>query len=309
MTRFFGRTIVAAGLLIPWPFVAHAQENGDTPRAAQEPTADEVRAIVARAESMLEDIKPSPIQPAGRGEWKIMERPGGTVRWGNFLRPDRVAALVNVTQAGEENEFDPLRQDLCFFEWENGRWHFRQFLGNAADLEVHYREDSPEVFLQGSFRTGRYEGGFVSWFLDKETGRLVPTGFGDSGPFYLAGNYLVGERGFERLAHDSTWWVHPYRDGKKGPLLARLHQTDTGNFDVTYRDDATGEWRSWIFTQNADDTSRMNVTVATDRTQGAAGEPDPDSAKPIGKGRIDSAVDSGQVFGLLTGLDPAILEE
>lgn len=304
-----GLPLLAAGCLVLSLASARTQEDTDAPRGAGEPTAEAVLGIVDRAQELLRGIEPASKNSSTREEWKVMDLPGGTVRWGNFVRPDRISALVNVTQAGEESDLDPLRHDLCYFEWEDDRWNFRQYLGNASDLSVNYRDDHPSVFLRGSFRTGRYDGEYVSWFFNEKSGRFARTGFETWGPFYLVGNHLVTERGFERLGHDSTWWIYEYRDGRKGALVCRFHLTDEGDFDVTCRDAATGDWRSWIFSASSDDPSRMDVSLVTDLTRGEAGEPEADPDRPRSQGSIDSSADSDQVFALLSGLPSSILEE
>jgi hypothetical protein len=308
---FFLPGVLAAGMLVLFTSgIARAQDDdGEGQRASKDPTAEEVKGIVARAEGMLRVVRPSQDDVGReRGEWKVMQTADGEVRWGNFLRAGEVSALVTVRQPGVESEFDPLRHDLCYFAWRKDHWEFRQYLGNASDLEIHYRKDHPAVFLQGSFRAGRYEGEFVSWFLDEKTGKLVPTDFEDWGPFSLKGNFLVGERGFERLAHDGTFWIHSYKDGRKGPLLARFHGDDRGGFDVSFPDSKTGRWVSWIFRQDCENESRMEVSVAEDKTKDTDDEAMLEEGQPAKRAEIRGEVDSAQVFEKLTGLDPALLD-
>jgi hypothetical protein len=308
---FFLSGILAAGMLVlVTSGIVHAQDGDEEgQRAAKAPTAEEVKGIVARAEGMLSAIRPS-LEDVGRerGEWKVMQNADGEVRWGNFLRAGEVSALVTVRQSGEESYLEPLRHDLCYFAWREGHWEFRQYLGNASDLEMHYRKDHPAVFLQGSFHTAPHEGEFVSWFLNEKTGKLVPTDFEGWGPFSLKGNFLVGERGFERLSHDGTYWIHSYKDGRKGPLLARFHEDDMGDFDVTFPEPKTGQWVSWIFRQDRENESRMEVSVAEDKAKGMDGEASLEEGQLAKRAEIRSVVDSRQVFEKLTGLDPALLE-
>lgn len=137
--------------------------------------------------------------------------------------------------------------NLCFFAYEGAEWKFRQFLGNVNNLSVHHRQDQPSAFLQGSRQTGRYEGDYLSWRYEPNSGRLILTDFEDWGPFYLAGDYLVLTRGFERLAHDDTHWIYAYKDGKRGQLLATLRENDSRRFEIDCIDAASGRMQAWSF--------------------------------------------------------------
>ncbi len=174
-----------------------------------------------------------------------METREGTVQWGNLFAPGETAALVNLAPPPKTDDYqnDVEPQYLCVFAWKDRQWIFQQFLGNAYNLTVHHRRDRPAAFLQGSRREGRYDGEYLSWFYDPACRRLVRTNFEDWGPFYLVGSYLILGRGFERLARDDTHWVYSYKDGKKGRLLASLHENDGGHFDIECRDVKSGRMK------------------------------------------------------------------
>jgi len=303
------RLLLAPALLIGLGRGALAQDE-ENPHALRSLPPDEQRAVVARAAALLQEVRPA-APGKERREWKVIERAEGTVHWGNFVRAGEVAALVNVkeqiAQDRAEAGANPPAQYLCYYIRRKGRWEFRQFLGNADHLEIHYRRDQPSVFLQGSFRTGRYDGENVSWFLDGK-GRFVPTGFEDWGPFYIKGNYLVCTRGFERLAHDDTRWIYAYRNGRKGALLARYHARDDGPFDITFPD-ASGQWWGWDFHHREFDGEDTPVTVIKARDCGHESELTIGENEAGREATASGELDSAATFEHLTGLDPALLEE
>jgi len=302
------RVIVAAGSLGLWLSCrAEAQTDSDENRASKELSIEEMNGVVAQAEKMLRIIVPQDERTQKREPWKIVKLSDGTIYWGNFIRADEKAALVNVKPAGEDSDLDPLPQYLSYFIWKKGRWEFQQFLGNAYGLTVHYREDRPAVFLQGYYRSGRYDGEFLSWYFDPKSSRFERTHFEDWGPFALKENYLLTERGFERLAHDTTTRIYEYRDGKKGKFIAECHQNDSGDFSITCHDGRLRRWRQWNFHQDRENESHMEVRVVE------IGD-NPDIQTPPQDGfatktaEIQEQISLEHVFQRLTGLNPALLE-
>ncbi len=293
---------------------APQEEDQEVQPPAPSPT--EIVTIQAKCLALLGNVQPAvglsmvpyvhkPDQPC-----KTMELAGGTIRWGNLFAPGETVALVNLAPSEKLNPEDPFEhppQFLCWYVWQGDHWSFRQFLGNVYELEVHHRQDHPSTFLQGWRSTGRYSGDCLSWSYDAAKRQLVRTHFEGWGPFYLAGDYLVLTRGGEHTAHNTTHWVHAYRDGKKGRFLACLHEHDSGTFDVTFRDPASGQMTNWLFQSLDQEGSRLSVSV---------GEPPADVGRDFAeaKSRARTAELTGdsqsaeQYFGLLTGINPAVLK-
>lgn len=230
-----------------------------------------------------------------------MEIDGGRVLWGALFTANEVTALTNLVREPATDSSDVPPQYLCLFAWKDHRWVFRQFLGNAYGLEIHYRKDYPSIFLQATYKTGRYEGEFFSWSYDEKKERLVPTDFEDWGPFYLAGNYLCLLRGYERRAHDISHWIYAYRDGHKGALLATVHEVDTGPFEVNFLDQIRGKRVAWSFTPHDHESGSISVSVGNES----------DTAEPPRQGEIACEGDCsvGYFFELLTGLSANILND
>ena len=297
------------------PALAAPQEDD---QEAQPPTPSpaEIVTIQAKCLTLLGNVQPPaglptvPYMHQPDQACKTMELAGGAIRWGNLFTPGETVALVNLAPperlASEDLSGHPPKF-LCWYVWQGGHWSFRQFLGNVYDLEVHHRRDRPAAFLQGSRATGRYSGDCLSWSYDPAKQRLVRTNFEDWGPFYLAGDYLVLTRGGERTAHNTTYWVHAYAAGKKGKLLACLHEHDSGTFDVTFRDAATGRLTNWLFQSLDQEGGHLSVTV---------GKPPKDVGQDFAEARsrartaelTEGSQSAEQYFGLLTGINPAVLK-
>ncbi len=293
---------------------AAAQNNSDELPGKVVPSAQEIAEIKKKAQPLLINVVPctsppsvpyarQPDQPVAKLETKA-----GTVQWGNLFASNETSALVNLTPVkSDEDELGEVAPKyLCMFVWKSDRWMFRQFLGNAYNLSVHHRRDWPAAFLQGSRKTGRYEGDHLSWFYDPGSGQLIETKFENWGPFYLVGNYLVLGRGFERLAHDNTHWVHAYKDGKKGQLLAVMHSNDSGRFDIECRDRKSGHMQRWSFDPKDEKGESLTVTVTADpKEEDAEGGTHGDE---VPSAQVTGA-DQTNFFGFLTGLNPALLDD
>ena len=305
--------MVAAALL--GLTVGARAQDGDDPSGEKSLSAQDIAGIVQKARALLRDVTPRPGPPSvpfvhrPDQPCQQMELEGGVVQWGNLFTPAETVALVNLAPPPrtEDDGYDDTRpRYLGLFAWEKGQWKFRQFLGNVYDLTVHHRRDRPAAFLQGSRRTGRYEGDCLSWRYDPASGRLIPTHFEDWGPFYLVGNYLILGRGFERLAHDDTHWIYAYKNGGKGKLLAIMHENDSGRFDIECRDAKSGQMECWHFAPEDEEGDRLSVTVETDfkgdKTDGESRDKEVPTAHVTG-------ADTTDFFGFLTGLNPALLDD
>lgn len=303
-----------AAILIGLTPGAAAQNQSDEPPGEAVPSAQEVAEIKKKAQALLRNVVPrtsppsvpyarQPDQPTAK-----LETDAGTVLWGNLFTTDETTALVNLAPVkSDENEPDEVApQYLCVFAWNGNRWSFRQFLGNVYDLSVHHRRDRPAAFLQGSRKTGRYEGDYLSWFYHPKGGQLIETKFEDWGPFYLVGNYLVLGRGFERLAHDDTHWVYAYKDGKKGKLLAVMHWNDSGRFDIKCRDRKSGRMQRWSFAPEDEQGEHLSVTVTDDPKEDEAESGTRDDKAPSAQ---VTGLDQTEFFGFLTGLNPVLLDD
>ncbi len=294
-------------------------QNSDEQSGEKPPSPQEIAEIKKKAQTLLRDVVPRsspPSVPYSRQSdqpFEKMKTGEGTVQWGNLFTPGETAALVNLAPPPKTdddlNAVEP--QYLCMFVWKGNQWSFRQFLGNVYNLTVHHRRDRPAAFLQGSRRTGRYEGDYLSWIYDPSSKQLVQTNFEDWGPFYLVGSYLILGRGFERLAHDQTHWIYSYKDGKKGKLLASLHENDSGRFDVEYRDVKSGRMKRWSFHPEDKKGSRLSVAVENDpKEDGADGEGRDDKAPDAQLiEQTENGLSPGDYFGFLTGLNPTLLDD
>jgi len=260
---------------------------------------------------MLQILTPQPYQTSGISPWTELTLQKGQIRWGHFFRADEISALVSVKGKDRFDEFfeETRPEYVSYFFLKNGKWVFRQFLGNARGIEIHYRKDRPSVFLQGWFKTGRYEGEHVSWYFDKKAGRLEPTGFEDTGPFYLKGDYLVCQTGFQRLAHDWTNTIYEYRDGKKGRLLVDYAGSDSGAFRFSYRDKQSGKWVQWNFFEDqvGGELTKVRYVEYPEKKDGSG--PDYSSEEKSCEGVIMESISEESVFDYLTGLDHSLLEE
>lgn len=230
-----------------------------------------------------------------------MKTDKGKVLWGTLFKANEVAALTDMAPEPAAEPYDYPPQYCCLFVWKDHRWMFRQFLGNAYGLELHYRKDHPSVFLQATRQTGRYDGDYFSWYYDEKTGQLVPTHFEDWGPFYLVGNYLCLTNGYERLAHEDGHSIYAYRDGRKGALLASVDEKDTGPFEIDGTDQKTGEMVTWSFNPRDDDSGIISVCAQT--------KADPSGASTQGEIKCAGGCDAGYFLELLTGLSAKVLDE
>lgn len=286
------------------------------------PTPKALRVICEKSLKLLSDIVPS----ANSGKaMKTVDSEGGLVVWGNLFDPREVVALVDLppekpagdSEGGVFDEFDYERtwiRHLSLCAWEKDHWVFRQYLDNARNLEFHDRNDKPRHFVQASRKTGRYEGDHLSWFYDEKSKKLVPTNFEDWGPFYLAGNYLCALRGFERRAMDETVWVYPYKEGRKGKLLA-IYYSDIGrgelrNFAFTFQDRKTEKYWTYSFSPKEAEPPYLHYVV--DAVEGVWDEP-MEKAKALTHhaAAIEVTEQDGSIdefcFERLTGLSRAVL--
>jgi hypothetical protein len=243
------------------------------------PTADQRKAIQEKSLSLLRDLAPA---SSSDRTMKTMAIDGGQIYWGNLFDQKEVVALVNLApekpQTGDEEtasmwrECWPCYLSLC--SWERDHWVYRKYLDNAHSLVFHDRNDSPRHFVQASRKTGRYEGDFLSWYYDPKTKTLVRTNYETWGPFFLVGNYLCTTRGFERRAMEDTVWVYPYKQGKKGDLLA-IYDSDVGtgelkHFSITFRNRQTKKLWTYSFNPQEVEPPYLNYTV--DAVEGALDE-------------------------------------
>jgi hypothetical protein len=284
------------------------------------PTAEQLKAIQEKSLSLLRDISPA---DSSVKTMKTMAVDSGTIYWGSLFDPNEVVALVNLApekpgtgDAEADNmwrECWPCYLSLC--AWEKGHWVYRQYLDNAHSLVCHERKDSPKHFVQASRKTGRYEGDFLSWYYDPKTKNLVRTNYESWGPFFLLGDYLCTTRGFERRAMDFTVWIYPYKEGKKGDLLA-IYGSDIGsgelkNFSITFRDHQTEKLWTYSFHREGDEAPYLNYTVdaVEGDLYGKVESPDPRahySAQMKLSGE-DDPIDSF-CFERLTGLSYALVD-
>jgi|GEM_PF-2345295 len=322
------------------PHLAAAQDD-DEDQPLPPPSPAEIAKIEARSLALLRCITPQPLpinllrvlKPRSLSPnynprpLTILETAAGTIRWGTLFSPGEIVALVSLAPAQPSDNCAYPPQYLCYFAWQKGRWVYRQFLGNAYTILLRYRTDSPSAFVLARYQYGRYQGDFVSWAYDSKSRLLDKTNFEDWGPFYLAGNYLVGLRGFERRAHDDTHWIHSYANGKKGPLLAVIHDNDSGYFDITIRNPKSGSLENWHFRPDQDDPNHVRVTIRETSEGdvipfGISGPPainDEDRPARTGEltvnplqpytGLSDNLLDSTICLRLLTGIDFSQLDD
>jgi len=283
---------------------SNAQETsaGDQEDAAF--SKSDIAGIADRSLLLLRDIDPSyrgriSIFPH-RGSQRKMETDKGRVLWGSLFTANEVAALTDLAPE-PAGPYDYPPQYLCLFVWKDHQWRFRQFLGNAYGLELHYRKDHPSVFLQATRQTGRYDGDYLSWYYDDKTGQLVRTHFEDWGPFYLVGNYLCLTNGYERLAHEDMHWIYAYKDGRKGPLLASVDERDTGPFEIACPDQKSGEMVTWSFNPSEADSGTILVCIST--------KANPSGSLNLGKITCKGDASADYFLELLTGLRPELLGE
>ena len=296
----------------------HSQD-ADDPLGQAPLSPPEIREIKQRSARLLVDLKPresppsvpyehGPEQPVAQ-----MKSEEGVVLWGNLFCPEETVALAQLAAPKDEEDYNDLGPHYCcVFAWEEGRWEFRQFLGNVNEMTVHHRKDNPSAFLQGSRKTGKYEGDHLSWYYDRTTGQLLPTDFEDWGPFSLAGDYLISRDGFRRLSHDENHWVYSYQHGRKGKLLGYLHENDRGYFDVGCREPKTGQMQRWHFQPEKEDENRFQIAVqvGTDEIDADGGG---SSGANLASGEAipekpDDVSSAEDFFAFLTGLDPLLLE-
>ena len=277
------------------------------------PTKVEITRITEKSAQLLQAVVPASggvFAKKGRS-LKILKMANGTVHWGNLLGRAEILALTNLAPpTPAQNDWDNPPQYLCLFAWVKGHWGFRQFLGNAYNLELPQHQGT--YFLQGDYREGRYGGVHLSWLYDAGTKKLMRTHFEDWGPFYIAGDYLVGTRGFERRAHDVSHIVYRYKDRQKGAFVARMHENDSGRFDITFRNPRSGKLETWFFINTYDAPSHYSVSVAETKekdTKNAEADQQGDSSHTAQweEARDDDSSDNGGYFQLLTGLNEKIL--
>jgi len=293
------------------------------PKQSATPPQEALGAIREKSLKLLCDIVP--VSTSGRA-LKTVESAGGLIYWGNLFDPREVVALVDLSpekpagdlEGGVFNDYDYEQtwvRHLSFCAWEKDHWVFRQYLDNARSLEFHDRKDKPNHFVQASRKTGRNEGDHLSWYYDPKIKKLVPTNFEDWGPFYLIGNYLCTLRGFERRAMDETVWVYPYKNGKKGSLLA-IYYSDIGrgelrNFTITFRDAKTDKLWSYSFSPQEEEQPYLHYTV--DAVEGVQDEPyDKAKTRLHHSAEIEVSDQDGSIdqvcFERLTGLSRAVLD-
>lgn len=311
----------AIGLLLLFAVLVLPLRAQNEPEAAatQAPQAHAV--IREKSLGLLRDIVPV---SSSEREKKTAESAGGSVIWGNLFDPHEVVALVNL--AAEEPRVDAdadpdayIDRDtwvrhLSLCAWENDHWIFRQYLDNARSPEFHTRKDKPSHFVQASRWTGRHEGDHLSWYYDPATRKLVRTHFETWGPFYLVGDYLCTERGIERRAIDVTTWVYPYKDGKKGDLLA-ISDSDAGRgelrtFAITFRDRKTGKYWTYAFEPKESEPPYLHYTV--DAVEGKENNRYDQEGKLVHRrAEMELSEEQGSIdeyfFERLTGLSRAVL--
>ncbi len=290
----------------------------DKPDPSPQPTAEALTKIREKSLALLHDIVPA---STSVGEMKTVESAGGLVYFGRLFDSREIVALVNL--AAEKPKMDP-EQDAAYFEpetwachlslcaWEKDHWVFRQYLDNAKNLEFHDRKDKPHHFVQASRKTGRYNGDHLSWYYDPKTKKLVRTYFETWGPFHLMGNYLCTLRGFQRRAMDETIWIYPYKDGKKGHLLAK-YDADVGNgeitnFAITFRDDK----KYWTYSFCAKETVPPCLHYTVNAEPGVENvNIDTQKATVSTQAEIELSEEDGSIdqflFERLTGLSRALL--
>lgn len=276
------------------------------------PTKAEISQITEKSAQLLQAVVPTSGGLFAKADQplKILKMADGTVHWGKLFGREEILALTNLAPpTPAQNDWENPPQYLCLFAWVKGHWVFRQFLGNAYDLEFHQHQGT--YFLQGDYHEGRYGGVHLSWFYDAGTKKLVRTHFEDWGPFYITGDYLVCTRGFERRAHDVSHIVYRYKDRQKGAFVARMHENDSGRFDITFRNPRSGKLETWFFINNYEAPSHYSVSVAETKEKDAKdAEPDQQddsSHSAQWEAGEDGSSDSGGYFQLLTGLNPKIL--
>ncbi len=304
-----GVALAAALCLALLPGRALAQDDGQSDAP---PSAAEIVRIKAKSAQLLEAVAPAPKGLFAKADrpMKTLEMAGGTVHWGNLFGAKEMLALTNLAPLRPaEEHWDYPPQYLCLFAWVKGHWVFRQFLGNAYDLEFH--EHQGTYFLQGDYREGRYEGEYLSWVYDLKARKLVETHFEDWGPFYLAGDYLVCTDGFQRLAHDWSHAVYRYENHRKGSFVARVNENDSGRFDITFHNSASGKMETWFFFPDSEQQAPVSVTVCEGGKDDGSLTSKFGAGAPIGWAgwslKEGSKLSSDGFFQLLTGLSANIL--
>ncbi len=318
---FTGRAGVLALWLLAASFAHAAAQRppiDDDPQSRRDSPVD-VANTKARALALLKDIVPAPhTSPGAVGFGRLMESEQGSVQWGRLFSDHETSALVRVPVVHPPDPavvpHEPVRGYLSFLAWSNGHWVYRQFLGQVDDLSLHQHQG--KAYLLGSFKIGRNDGEHFSWRYDEHLRRLVETHWENWGPFYLAGHYLVCTRGFERHARWETHWVYRFKDGRKGPLVACLHQDEHGRFTVTFRRARNGRLVSWAFQPDSEGSTRYLVSriktpdaIATDQEGIATVTVTAPHTNPESSEEGVSENEAARCFQRLTGLNPYLLEE
>ena len=302
-----------SGALFACIFVLISPLLAQQPDEQLSPEAQQV--IETQAASALAQIRPRSSEEKALTRIKFKE---GWIYWGSPLDPNEVVAFTSLQQEPtKDEEFNYPPTYLCYFSWEGGQWKQRQFLGHGAGLEFHVRQAGKERehYLQASCATGRYEGEEHSWRYDPKTKKLVPTGLDDWGRYWIAGDYICYPRGRERLAHDSTVWIYRLQDGKRGELVASLHEVDDGRFAITFREPGAGTMRRWSFVPTGDDHQRFEARQFEVRLEELREDQDdasvPIDGDPDAEIIVDeqSSLESNYAFTLLTGLSPELLKD
>ena len=321
MSGWLSPLVAAMAILHSLPVAVTVAQSGARLDSSN-PSSRQIKEVLFKAQALLEGLLPRPSPDgalyASQSDQPVekLENAGGMIQWGHLFLPEEIVALVNLAPPPDSDDVYHIGpQYLCVFAWEGNRWVHRQFLDNVYDLSVHHRADEPRAFLQGSYRTGRYDGEHLSWFFDPKSKQLVRTNFEDWGPFYLAGWYLVTTDGFKRLAHDWSHTVYSYENGKQGRWLACVHETDREAFIIEYVDTKSNQSQRWGFKDRADGEGPTVVKL-----QHNAKEDDPpwaddgEEVPQAGTAKITVKKDKNfptpaDYFGFLTGLNPALLED
>ncbi len=232
--------------------------------ADDEPVPDEkpdAAAVEKQCIEMLANV--TPVTPRLAQKATVMNFPDGRAMWGSLFDKNEVVALVSFHRSPND-VFDYPPNWLSLLAWQGGRWQFRQLLGNASSFDIHRRTYSGLQIVQGYCQTERHSGEQSSWKYDAKTKRLVTTGLDDWGPYAIKGDYICYQRGHERLAHWDTHWIYQFLDGKRGKMMACLHQDDEGRFAVSFLDQKTKRIQTWGFRADQDNESHVQVHSADD---------------------------------------------
>lgn len=236
---------------------------------------------------------------------KVKELPDGTkIMWGRLFDEQAVALVNFFPRPVNDGAFDYPPCHLSLARFFDGSWHYAQYLGSASRYDFKERKDLRLKIVQGWCQTGRNEGEQASWRWDRNQKKLIPTGWDDWGAYRLIGDYIVYQRGTERLAHWNTRWVYRFDESKVGELVACFHEDDEGRWTISYRKTPGSKgFTRWAFVPDQDHPENVAVRDVADET---AFDGDEVAQLKLAKGHD---LGQGFCFELLTRLSVHLLND